>query len=523
MTKGEDMDTQDSWLSRDFIFRQARARPGKLAAQELAGGRALTYAALEAELRACEAFLRATLSGPGARVAILARNRLHHITLFYGCPRAGAVFQPLNWRLAGPELKVLLEDAAPELLIYEAEFEAEARIALADVPVARVIRIAPGEDAFAAALAAVTPVAEPGRIDPAAPAMLLYTSGTTGRPKGVIVTPKTAFYSAMNYSQVGELCADHAMLCDVPLFHVVGLLAILHGSFFTGGTVHLADRFVPQETLKRLSDPALGVSHYFCVPQMAQALLDDPGFPNADLEGLRLFTGGSPMPAQVTLALIDAGVRPSNGYGMSENGTVLGVPLDPEIARAKVGSAGIASPAMEVRLVGRDGADVKRGQPGEIWLRGPSVMPGYWNQPEATAKSFAPGGWFRTADAARQDEDGFYFIVDRWKDMYITGGENVYPAEVEAALADMPLVAEAAVVGVPDPRWGEAGCAYVVLRPGTPCDSAAVLAWCDGRLARYKRPAHIRFLDALPRTASGKIQKDILRRAFAEAQTESPS
>ncbi|WP_421934488.1 AMP-binding protein [Phenylobacterium sp.] len=517
------MDAQDAWLSRDFIFRQAKVRPGKLAAQALASGRALTYRALEAELRTCESYLRATLSGPGARVAILARNCLHHITLFYGCPRAGAVFQPLNWRLTGPELAVLLEDATPELLIYEAEFEAEAQAALAQVPVASVLRLAPGDDAFAAALAGVTPVGEPGRIDPAAPSMLLYTSGTTGRPKGVIVTPKTAFHSAMNYSQVGELCADHAMLCDVPLFHVVGLLAILHGSFFTGGTVHLADRFVPAETLRRLSDPELGVSHYFCVPQMAQALLDDPGFAGADLEGLRLFTGGAPMPAPLTLALLDAGVRPSNGYGMSENGTVLGVPLDPEIARAKVGSAGVAAPAIEVRLVGRDGVDVKPGEPGEVWLRGPSVMPGYWNQPEATAKSFAPGGWFRTADAARQDEDGYYFIVDRWKDMYITGGENVYPAEVEAALADMPLVAEAAVVGVPDPRWGEAGCAYVVLRPGNARDIAAVLAWCDGRLARYKRPAHIRFLDALPRTASGKIQKDILRRAFAEAQTESPS
>ncbi|CAN5847297.1 AMP-binding protein [soil metagenome] len=521
MTKGEDM--SDAWLARDFIHRQSRTRPGKLAVQELADGRALSYSGLEAELRRCESYLRSVLSRPGARVAILARNSIHHITLFYGCPRAGAVFQPLNWRLAGPELAVLLEDAAPELLIYEAEFEAQAQRALASIPVANVLRIASGDDPFADALAAATPVADPSLIDPSAPAMLLYTSGTTGRPKGVIVTPRTAFFSAVNYSQVGELCADHAMLCDVPLFHVVGLLAVQHGTFFTGGTVHLSDRFVPAETLERLSDPALGISHYFCVPQMAQALLDDPGFKGANLGGLRLFTGGAPMPAPVTLALIDAGLRPSNGYGMSENGTVLGVPLDPEIARAKVGSAGIASPAMEVRLVGRDGVDVKPGEPGEVWLRGPSVMPGYWNQPEATAKTFAPGGWFKTADAARQDEDGYYFIVDRWKDMYITGGENVYPAEVEAALIEMPLVAEAAVVGVPDVRWGEAGCAYVVLRPGNPRDIAAVMAWCDGRLARYKRPAHVRFIPELPRTASGKIQKDILRRAFADSQPESLS
>jgi fatty-acyl-CoA synthase len=174
-----------------------------------------------------------------------------------------------------------------------------------------------------------------------------------------------------------------------------------------------------------------------------------------------------------------------------------------------------------VRIVGPDGHDVPAGEVGEIWLRGPSVTPGYWNQPEATAKTFS-GPWFRTGDAARCDEDGYYFIVDRWKDMYITGGENVYPGEVEAALASMPCIAEVSVIGVADPRWGESGCCYIVIRTGeAPPEKAEILAWCDARLARYKRPAHVRYLEALPRTASGKIQKDVLRRAFAaEAETE---
>ncbi|MCR5879826.1 class I adenylate-forming enzyme family protein [Phenylobacterium sp. J367] len=162
------------------------------------------------------------------------------------------------------------------------------------------------------------------------------------------------------------------------------------------------------------------------------------------------------------------------------------------------------------------------GEVGEVWLRGPSVTSAYWNQPEATAKAFKDG-WFRTGDAARRDADGFYFIVDRWKDMYITGGENVYPAEVEQVIAAMDGVADAAVVGVPDPRWGESGCAYVVLRPGAEPDPAKVADWCDERLARYKRPSHVRFVEALPRTASGKIQKDILRRQFAAQQNETES
>ena len=499
-----------AWLATDAVARQARLRPQRLMAAEIATGRRMTYGGFEIELRRAEALLRSLTSTPGGRVALLARNSIHHLTLFYACPRAGLAFQPMNWRLSGPELQVLLEDAEPDLLIYEAEFEP----ALAGLRLPRTLRIAPGGDAFAQALADSPPVAEPGRIDPLAPGMLLYTSGTTGRPKGVIVTAKTAFHAAMDYMFVGELTAGHVLLCDVPLFHVVGLLAIMHGGLLAGATVHIADRFTPGDTLRRLADPALGVTHYFCVPQMAQALTETPGFDEADLNGLRLFTGGSPMPMQLTERLVGAGIIPSNGYGMSENGTVLGVPLDADIALRKAGSAGVAAPAIEIRLVGPDGVDVAPGEVGEVWLRGPSVTPGYWNRPEETAKAFAPGGWFRTGDAGRRDEDGYYFIVDRWKDMYISGGENVYPAEVEAALLDMAVVAEAAVVGVPDPRWGEVGCAFITLKAGASSDPQAVQSWCEARLARYKRPAHVRFVDVLPRTASGKVQKDALRRGF---------
>jgi fatty-acyl-CoA synthase len=508
------------WLARDVLHRHLAHRPDKLAVRDLSGGRSLSYRELDEEVGRCDALLREMVS-PGARVAILARNSIHHFTLFYACQRSGAIFQPLNWRLSGPELAVLIEDAAPELVIYEAEFEAQALAALAAAPPRHVLKIDGADDPFARRLGAQVP-AIPRPIDPEVPCGLLYTSGTTGRPKGVIMTPRTQFFAALNYTFVSEMASDHAQLCDVPMFHVVGLLAVMHGSLLAGASVYLSDRFAPDDTLRRLVDPELGVTHYFCVPQMARTLLEDPASSAADLTGLRMFTGGAPMPAELTTALVERGVRPSNGYGMSENGTILGVPLDPEIARRKAGSAGVAAPAAEVRLVGPDGDDVADGEVGEVWLRGPSITPGYWNQPEATAKAFE-GDWFRTGDAARRDEDGFYFIVDRWKDMYITGGENVYPAEVEAVIAAMPAVAEAAVVGVPDPRWGECGCAYVVARPGATCTVEDVLAACDARLARYKRPAQVRFLDALPRTASGKIQKDNLRRLFAAESEKAPA
>lgn len=516
---GDQQDRTDyGWLARDPVARQACVRPDRLAVHDLGNGRRLTYAQLEQEVRRAEGLLRG-LASPGGRVAILARNGLHHVVLFYACARAGLVFVPLNWRLSGPELAVLFADAAPEVVIYDAEFETAAQAGLAACPARRVFRQGGGHsDELAVAILGSDPVT-PGAAAPHAPCALLFTSGTTGRPKGAVVTPRTAFYAGLNFGHVGELSPAHAQLCDVPVFHVVGLLVVLHATLLAGATLYLSPKFAADTTLARLTDPDLAVTHYFCVPQMAQALIEVPGGA-ADLAGLRVFTGGAPMPAELTLALLERGAIPSNGYGMTENGTILGVPLDREVARAKAGSAGVAAPAVEIRIVGADGADVAEGEVGEMWLRGPSITPGYWNQPEATAKAFVDG-WFRTGDAARRDADGFYFIIDRYKDMYITGGENVYPAEVEGVIGAMDAVAEAAVVGVADARWGECGWAFVVRRPGGAVLAQDVLAACDARLARYKRPAQVRFVDALPRTASGKIQKDLLRRmAAAEDQTE---
>jgi fatty-acyl-CoA synthase len=511
--------TDYGWLAKDAIARQATVRPGQVAVHDLGDGRVLTYGELEQEVRRCDALLRG-LAAPRERVAVLARNSWRHVVLFYACARAGVIFVPVNWRLTGPELSILFEDAEPSLVLCEDEFAQAAGPAIEALLTARVFRLALGaQDDFAEALASVAPIA-PQTIEASTPSALLYTSGTTGRPKGAVITPKTAFYAGMNFSFAGEVAPGRVQLCDVPMFHVVGLLVVLHATLLSGATLRISPRFAPETTLARLKDPDLAVTHYFCVPQMVQALLEAPGGRSADLTGLRMFNGGAPMPPELTLALLDLGALPSNGYGMTENGTILAVPLDREMARAKAGSAGVAAPAIEIRIVDAEGQDLAEGETGEMWLRGPSITPGYWNQPEATAKAFVDG-WFRTGDAARRDADGFYFIIDRYKDMYITGGENVYPAEIEQAIGAMAAVAEAAVVGVPDTRWGECGWAFVVIRPGMSLTCEEVVAWCDGRLARYKRPAHVRFIGALPRTASGKIQKDSLRRLAAQNQTDS--
>jgi fatty-acyl-CoA synthase len=266
------------------------------------------------------------------------------------------------------------------------------------------------------------------------------------------------------------------------------------------------------KTLDRLSDPVLGVTHYFSVPQMAQILWQQPGFDPAKLRHIRYWaTGGAPNPAAQIERYLRAGIRMSNGFGMSETGSNYGTPMDdPEKAIAKPGSCGLPYAFIETRIAGEDGRELPPGETGEVWLAGPSVTPGYWNRPEENAQAFA-GRWFRTGDVGSVDEEGWLTVVDRRKDMYISGGENVYPAEVEAVLAELDVVAEAAVIGVPDERWGEVGRAYLIARAGQSVDEAAVLAHCTARLARFKVPVTVAIVEAIPRTASGKVLKHILR------------
>jgi fatty-acyl-CoA synthase len=272
------------------------------------------------------------------------------------------------------------------------------------------------------------------------------------------------------------------------------------------------------KTLDRLGDPMLAITHYFSVPQMAQMLWQQPGFDPAKLRHLKYWaTGGAPNPAAQIERFLRAGIAMSNGFGMSETGSNYGTPMDdPEKAIGKPGSCGLPYAFVETRIAGEDGVELPPGETGEVWLAGPSVTPGYWNRPEENAKAFA-GRWFRTGDAGWVDEEGWLYVVDRRKDMYISGGENVYPAEVEAVLAELEAVAEAAVIGVPDRRWGEVGRAYLIPRAGAAIDAAQVLAHCGTRLARFKVPVTVAIVETIPRTASGKVLKHVLRE---QARTE---
>lgn len=499
----------------DPVARNAAAWPKARACIELASGKKITYAQLDTRVDLTAGWLSAELGDPiGKRVAWLGRNSLDQVTMIFGCWRAGAVIQPLNWRLSAPEAAVLVADAEPSILFYEPEFEDAALAAAAAAPGVRLLRLSPELGGLEAYIDGAK-TCRPAQVADDAPCILLYTSGSTGRPKGVIITRAGAAWSTYNFIGVGKVSARSAFLCDAPMFHTVGLMAVTFSALTAGGCVVISDRFLPDQTLKRISDPALGVTHYFAVPQIAQMLREHPDYPASDLSGLTaMFTGGAPMPPALIEAYLDDGVLIANGFGMSEAGTVMCMPLDEKVVRSKLTSCGVLARAVEARVVGADGRALPHGEAGELWLRGPAVTPGYWRQPEATAAAFE-GEWFRTGDIATVDDEGFFQLIDRLKDMYISGGENVYPAEIETLLAAAPGVAEVAVVAYPDPRWGESGCAFIVAAEGCDLDAAAVLGLCEGKLARYKHPRQVRFAAALPRTASGKVKKDELRKALA--------
>lgn len=495
------MNTAD--IDTDPIARAAAERPDKTAV--IASSRRLDYAGLDGLVDRAAAWIadRMGRDPSGERVAYMGRNGLELVALAFGAERCGAIFVPLNWRLAGTEIAALLDDCAPRIVVAQAEF-------------------GPLPAGHAAILDALGEISEtPGdrrrAHDADRPIVLLYTSGTTGRPKGVIVTAANADAAARNFRAVGEVTANAVVFSDLPMFHTIGLIAVARTTLMTGGTLVLADRFQPERTLATLADAALGVSHYFAVPVMAGALIDAPQFDPAALRHLQaIFVGGSPLSPELIGRYRDAGLLLVNGYGMSEAGTAIHVPIGHAAAQGSAGAVGLPAPEIEVRLV-RDGGDVPQGEVGEIWLRGPSVTPGYWRRPEETAAAFSDG-WYRTGDLARREPDGSYRLVDRLKDMYVSGGENVYPAEVEAVLRQHPGVADAAVIGVPDARWGESGVAFVVPQPGTSFDPEALAAALAGRIARYKCPARYVAVDAIPRSAAGKILKPVLRERLSRGE-----
>ena len=487
----------------DLLAKRAALSPDAVALEEVATGRTLTYAELDRRAAKAASLLAGRGVGEGDRVAMLCRNRPAFFETLFACAKAGAILVPLNWRMPPAELDGLIADAAPRLLLFGAEDEAAAR-ALADPPAA----IGLDRD-YEALVEAAPPIAAPRDWPGDGIWYLLYTSGTTGRPKGVTYTYRMAVANYVNIGAAIDLASTDSTPNFLPIFHTAGINLHSLPTLIQGGRVLVLAGFDAEQMVGLLE--ARRLDTFFAVPTVYQALLDHPRFAAAPLGHVRHWgCGGAPLPDVLVERCRALGIRICNGMGMTETGPTafLAGPAD---AWDRVGSVGKPQLLVSVRIVGPDGTDAADGEVGDLLFAGPAVTPGYWNDPEATRAAFTPDGWLRSGDLARRDRDGFYWVAGRRKEMFISGGENVYPAEVENVLAAHPAIHEAAVVAAPHPRWGEVGRAFIQLAQGAalPCETE-LAAFCRSRLAAYKVPDSFEFVPDFPRTAAGKIQKHLL-------------
>jgi fatty-acyl-CoA synthase len=504
----------------DWMAHHAALRPNNVAIKDLASARSLTYRDLDARAEQLAVVLQSFGVQRGDRVALLAMNGPEFFDLQFACGRIGAIAVLLNWRLTVSELTYICTDSSPKVLIHDASFgETAAALALhCSITHSLVIDTASSEtNPYQLALDAANESAVHESLTHQDAVTIMYTSGTTGHPKGAIITHGMLFWNCVNLGIPARISPDTVQLVVLPLFHTGGLNCYANPVLHAGGTIVIARTFDPGQALQILGDKDYGVTHFFAVPAPYQFMMQHPEFENTDLSRLKIAgVGGAPCALTIIETWASRGVEIVQGFGMTETspGTTM---LDAADAMRKLGSAGKPLLHTEVQIVREDGVIAAPGEIGELWTRGPNITPGYWNKPEATASSFEDG-WLKTGDAARTDDEGFIYIVDRWKDMYISGGENVYPAEVENVLYQVPGVAEAAVIGVPSDRWGEVGMAVLVMKPNQTVEPADVIAHCVQHLAKFKVPATVAFIDVLPRNATGKVLKRELRTQFIGAE-----
>ncbi|MGH9300856.1 MAG: acyl-CoA synthetase [Acidimicrobiales bacterium] len=503
----------------DWIAHHADQRAGKEAIRDLATKRSFTYRELDRRADAVAAHFGSLGIGRGDRIALLAHNGVEYFDIQFACARTGVICVMLNWRLTVSELEYIVNDSSPRLLVHDVEFAPVAQELQRLCSITELLMVdsgSPDSPYEQAVTKAVDQPVERVVLTHDDVITIMYTSGTTGLPKGAMITCGMNLWNAVNLGIPAGIGLDTVHLSVLPLFHTGGLNCFCNPVLHAGGTVVIQKMFDPGETLRVLGDPTHGITHFFAVPAPYQFMMQHPDFASTDLSRLRLAgVGGAPCAEAILKAWIDRDVMISQGFGMTETSPAC-IFLDAGDALRKIGSVGKGLLHTEFRIVAVDGSDCAPGQMGELWVAGPHITPGYWNAPDATADAFE-GRWLKTGDAARRDDEGFVFIVDRWKDMYISGGENVYPAEVENVLYQLPEVAEAAVIGVPNDRWGEVGLAVVVLKPGLTVDRTTVQQHCARQLAKFKVPADIAIVDALPRNATGKVLKRELRAQFVDA------
>jgi acyl-CoA synthetase (AMP-forming)/AMP-acid ligase II len=505
----------------DVARAQAQERPDAPAI--FFEGRTTTFGELDAMSNRCAQALLAQGLKPGDRVAVLAKNIDDFFALWLGAAKARVTIAPVNYRLAPPEVAFIVNDSGAKLLICGEDFAGVVDMILGQCPdIHGLVQFEEGHPRWPSFRQWI---GEHPADDPRLPmqadddVIQLYTSGTTGLPKGVQLTD--ANYACLFDNAIGagwaRFEAGKSNLVCMPLFHVAGvntgLLALVQGA-----RVVLMREVDPGLMLRLFQDEQ--VAYAFLAPTIINMLLQTPGIETADFSKLeRIFYGASPI-AQDVLERAQGrfGAEFTQLYGLTETiGAATYLPPEAHEGQ-KLRSCGVPWPGFDIRVITPEGAEGKPGEVGEVQIRGPGIMKGYWRRPEATAEAIDAEGWFKSGDAGYFDEQGYLYIHDRVKDMIVTGGENVYPAEVENALFGAPGVADAAVIGVPDDKWGEAVKAVVVLKPGEQPDADAIIAHCRGKIAGYKVPKSVDFVDALPRNPSGKVLRRELRAPYWEGR-----
>lgn len=479
-------------------------------------GTTWSYAELSERVDRTAGALRELGVRHGDRVAFLGLNHPAFFELLFATARLGAIFVPLNFRLTGPELSFVVNDAGAHTLVADDLHKAVIDGIRAELPCRCFLAsetAGEGWPSLAEAAAGATPYTGGERIDADEVALIMYTSGTTGRPKGAMLTHGNLWWNNVAALLLTDTLETDVSLVCAPLFHIGGLNVTTLQALMKGAELVLHRAFDPARFIDDIA--RYGVTTVFAVPAMLLFVSQQPAFADADLTTLRsIVCGGAPVPEPLIKLYNGRGVQINQGYGLTETSPCATF-LTPEWSLAKLGSAGRPPMLVEIKLVDPAGAAVTEPLArGELCVRGPNVMRGYWNRPQETAEAIDPDGWFHTGDVAYADEDGFYYICDRIKDMVITGGENVYPAEVESVLHDHPAVADVAVLGLPDARWGEAVAAVVVPKAGEVLDLEGLREFAGERLARYKLPTRLETVESIPRNPAGKVLKFELRERF---------
>lgn len=479
-----------------WILQRAAIHPDKTSLIDMATSRSWTYQELAKEIEKWEAFLTSSGLQKGDRVAVIAENRIELFAILFACGLRGFIYVPLNWRLSQTELNYILQDCTPSLLLYEPQFlnlsksnpHIKATFIGTDIEVKK-------EDL------------PKNKWHPNDPWAIIYTGGTTGKPKGVVLSIDAINWNAINTIISWNLSLDDCTLNYLPLFHTGGLNALAVPLLMIGGTVIIGKKFDPREAIHALNNYQTTISLF--VPTMYQMMIETEEFRNASFPTIKFFlSGGAPCPVTVYEAFLQKGIPFKEGYGLTEAGPNNFV-IQPEIAAKKLGAVGKSMQFNYIKILNSKNEECEIEEVGELYLKGKHTFSEYWNNPEETVQSFKDG-WLRTGDLAKRDQDGDIFIIGRLKEMIISGGENVYPQEVEQYIITHPKVKEVAVVGIENPHWGEVVTAYIVADDGFN-DEEEIQAYCRKFLGGYKIPRHIHFITELPKTHVGKIDKKKLK------------